>query len=137
MKNLVKNHAHSKLSVDPKSQPNYMTKFHNKSSVVTYDSCFGINPQFDGMDHACIFPFIYRGIVSIAFYSIKNPILIYMLFLWFFNFKKNCVQCCASCALSFDGRKVQTNSIWRNHVVWDTVRLISSIWKFFICIWNF
>ena len=75
---------YSNFSVNPESQPNYLKKFHNESSVVTYDSCFGINSQFDGMDHPCIFPFIYRGIVSISslLLIIQSKIPVHILYIY-------------------------------------------------------
>ena len=32
-----------------------------------YNKCFGLSPEFHGKDHPCVFPFIYRGIVSDKF----------------------------------------------------------------------
>ena len=78
---------YSNFSVNPESQPNYLKKFHNESSVVTYDSCFGINSQFDGMDHPCIFPFIYRGIVSISslLLIIQSKIPVHILYIYIYR----------------------------------------------------
>ena len=36
----------------------------HKGAEQHYQKCFGLSPEFHGKDHPCVFPFIYRGIVS-------------------------------------------------------------------------
>ena len=50
--------------IDPESGPNHKMRGENKGAEQTYNKCFGMSPEYEGKDHPCIFPFIYRGIVS-------------------------------------------------------------------------
>ena len=49
---------------DPEKGPNHKTRGEHKGAEQSYNKCFGMSPESEGKDHPCIFPFIYRGIVS-------------------------------------------------------------------------
>ena len=61
---IQKAQRHGGHVVNPHSYPAHLTK-HHKGTTTTYANCFGMNPNYYGKDHRCVFPFIYRGIVSI------------------------------------------------------------------------
>ena len=68
--------------VNPHSYPAHLTKNH-KGTTTTYANCFGMNPNYYGKDHRCVFPFIYRGIVSIhSFYLFLDV---------YFMVRENCI----------------------------------------------
>ena len=49
---------------DPEKGPNHKMRGEHKGAEQSYNKCFGMSPESEGKDHPCIFPFIYRGIVS-------------------------------------------------------------------------
>ena len=49
---------------NPETYPKHATRGPLKGLVKSYRDCFGMSPEFHGKDHPCVFPFIYRGIVS-------------------------------------------------------------------------
>ena len=73
---------HGDHVVNPHSYPAHLTKNH-KGTTTTYANCFGMNPNYYGKDHRCVFPFIYRGIVSIhSFYLFLDV---------YFMVRENCI----------------------------------------------
>ena len=52
---------------NPETYPKHATRGPLKGLVKSYRDCFGMSPEFHGKDHPCVFPFIYRGIVSFFF----------------------------------------------------------------------
>ena len=49
---------------DAEAGPNHKMRGDHKGAEQKYNKCFGLSPEFHGKDHPCVFPFIYRGIVS-------------------------------------------------------------------------
>ena len=49
---------------DAEAGPHHKLRGDHKGAEQHYQKCFGLSPEFHGKDHPCVFPFIYRGIVS-------------------------------------------------------------------------